>query len=251
MTATATLAGPPTLTRGVGTGLGTHATLGDGASAPAAPLWPTGPHAVAMIAFNQLPTRTLHASRWAALLPPGWPVPAADDAGAHRHASALLLRQLGAAAAPVTDWHRPEWPLALLPTPTFTRLFHRLGLVRVQRGLRHAIGGAELRALATLVGDTDLAWARTQAPALAAALDDALAVPVPELPARLPQLSAQLLAHALAATPVPMRTRLLLRAPATPPPRPDVAATRAAWALVRTLIDDLEPAWRSSFPTMR
>lgn len=205
-----------------------------------------------MLAFNQLPTRWMHPSRWAALLPPGWPAPKADDTAAHRHASALLLRQLGHGHVPITDWARPEWPLALLPEPAFTRLLHRLGLVLVQRSLRQAIRGADLRPLAALVGDEELFWARTQAPALAAALASADAPPpLAELPARLPQLAAGVLAHAIAAAPVPLRVRLLLRAPVAPPPRPEVDATRSAWALACHLIDDLEPAWRSSFQSMR
>jgi len=258
MSLAATLAGLPERTR-AGTRAGTQATATDltlgGTSSRAAaspPTWPTGPHAAEMIAFNQLPTRWMHPSRWAALLPPGWPAPQADDAAAHRHASALLLRQLGNGSLPITNWQRPEWPLALLPALTFTRLLHRLGLVLVQRALRQAIRGADLRPLAALVGDDELSWARTQAPALAAALSSADAPPpLAELPARLPQLAAGVLAHAIAAAPVPLRVRLLLRAPVAPPPRPDVDATRSAWALTRSLIDDLEPAWRSSFPSTR
>jgi type III secretion protein K len=224
---------------------------GTSTKAPPSPAtWPTGPHAADMIAFNQLPSRSLHPSRWAALLPPGWPAPQPDDHAAHRHASALILRQLGPGASLVTDWQRPEWPLALLPEPRFTRLLHRMGLVLVQRSLRQAISGAELRPVAALVGDDELTWARTQAPALAAALEHGPAAPaLAELPARLPQLAAGVLAHAVAASPLAMRLRLLLRAPATPPPQAQVDATSAAWALACHLIDDLEPTWRSSFPS--
>lgn len=254
MSLAGTLAGLPSRTR-AGTQAGaTHAGQGGTSSKapPPPPAWPGGPHAADMIAFNQLPTRWMHPSRWAALLPPGWPAPQAEHAAAHRHASALLLRQLGQGRTPITDWARPEWPLALLPAPSFTRLLHRLGLVLVQRSLRQAIRGTELRPLAALVGDEELAWARTRAPALAAALEASDASPpLTELPARLPQLAAGVLAHAIAAAPVPMRLRLLLRAPVAPPPRPDVDATRAAWALACHLIDDLEPAWRSSFPSTR
>ena len=38
-------------------------------------------------------------------------------------------------------------------------------------------------------------------------------------------------------------------APAPPPPQAQVDATSAAWALACHLIDDLEPTWRSSFPS--
>lgn len=248
-----TLAG--TLATGVG-GTHTGGTLAGGtlsgglASAPAL-AWPTGPHAAAMVRFNLQPTRFMHPSRWAALLPPGAPVPADADAAAHRHASALLLRQLGRGARLVTDWQRPEWPLAVLPQPAWMRLLHRLGLVVVQRALRHTVRGEVLRALAAQVGEPEIAWARTQAPALAAPLEESLAVPADDWPQRLPLVSTGVLAHALAAAPVPMRARLLLRAPAAPPPRADLGATRAAWALARTLLDEMEPAWRSSFPASR
>ena len=231
--------------------------------------WPYGPHAAAMLSFNLLPSRWLHASRWPALLPPGWPVPAADDEHAHRHCSALLLRQLGRSAAPVTDWQRPEWPLAVLPPPVWDRLLQRLGLVLLQPLLRQLIDGTTLRALATAVGADELRWARQGAPRLPSALQPppavvslAIASDEPDLPARLPQRLSQwvpqlplwaagLLAQATAAAPVPMRQRLALRAPAAPATAPDLAATRAAWALTLTLLDELEPAWRSSFPGSR
>lgn len=215
--------------------------------------WPYGPHAAAMISFNQLPSRWLHASRWAALLPPGARVPGDDDTAAHRHASALILRQLGAAAAPVTDWQRPEWALAVLPTPGWLRLLQRLALVRVQPLLRQIIRGDELRAVAAQIGADDLAWARQRAPRLPSALEEAAfdPPPLPQLSARLPVMAAGLLALATGAAPAPMRQRLALRAPVPAPHRPDVGATRAAWALTLTLLDELEPAWRSSFPGSR
>lgn len=214
--------------------------------------WPYGPHAAAMISFNQLPSRWLHASRWAALWPPGAPVPAADDAAAHRHASAMVLRQLGAAAAPVTDWQRPEWALAVLPQSPWLHLLQRLALVRVQPLLRQIIRGDELRAVAAQIGADDLAWARQRAPRLPSALEEADDLPsLPQLAQRLPLMAAGLLALATAAAPAPMRQRLALRAPVPAPQRPDVAATRAAWALTLTLLDELEPAWRSSFPGSR
>jgi hypothetical protein len=214
--------------------------------------WPYGPHAAAMISFNQLPSRWLHASRWAALLPPGAPPPADGDAAAHRHASALILRQLGAAAVPVTDWLRPEWALAVLPQPPWLRLLQRLALVRVQPLLRQIIRGDELRAVAQEIGADDLAWARQRAPRLPSALDEAIDTPtLAQLAQRLPQMAAGLLSLATAAAPAPMRQRLALRAPVPTPQRPDVGATRAAWALTLTLLDELEPAWRSSFPGSR
>lgn len=220
------------------------------ASAPAL-AWPGGPHAAAMVRFNLQPTHFMHASRWAALLPPGAAVPTDGDAAAHRHASALLLRQMGRGARLVTDWQRPEWPLAVLPALAWTRLLHRLGLVVVQRALRQTVRGEVLRALAAQVGEAEIAWARTQAPALAAPLEESLAVPADDWAQRLPQVAAGVLAHALAAAPVAMRARLMLRAPAAAPVRADLGATRAAWALARTLLDEMEPAWRSSFPASR
>lgn len=214
--------------------------------------WPYGPHAAAMISFNQLPSRWLHASRWAALLPPGAAVPADDDVAAHRHCSALILRQLGAAAVPVTDWQRPEWALAVLPPPRWWRLLQRLALVRVQPLLRQIIRGDELRTVANAIGADDLAWVRQRAPRLPSALDEPVDLPtLPQLAQRLPLMAAGLLALATAAAPAPMRQRLALRAPAPAPQQPDVGATRAAWALTLTLLDELEPAWRSSFPGSR
>ncbi|WP_325423447.1 hypothetical protein [Aquabacterium sp.] len=205
-----------------------------------------------MLSFNQLPSRWLHASRWTSLLPPGWPVPAADNGPGHRHCSALILRQLGAGAAPITDWQRPEWPLAVLPAPQWAQLLRRLGLMLVQPVLRQAIRGEQLRAAAAELGDDDLAWARQRAPRLPSALEEFAELPaLTLLAARLPQLSAGLLAQGTAAAPVAMRQRLALRAPVPAPYRPDVGATRAAWALTLTLLDDLEPSWRSSFPGSR
>lgn len=230
-------------------------TLAPGAASPRvgeAPAWPQGPHAEAMLSFNLLPSRWLHPSRWPALLPPGWRAPADADHAAHRHASALILRQLGAAAQPVTDWQRPEWPVALLPAACWQRVLLRLGLVLALPALRRAIGGTELRALAADIGDAELAWARQRAPDRPPGLPDADELPaLPQLGPRLPRLGADVLAAAVRAAPAPMRQRLALRAPMASPWKTDVAATRAAWSLLLTLIDELDPPWRSSFPATR
>lgn len=193
-------------------------TAGGADTAPLPAAWPQGPHAQAMLAFNLQPSRWLHPTRWAALLPNGWRAPADDDAARHRHASRLVLRQLGAAAAPVTDWTRPEWPLAVLPQPAWARLLQRLGLVVAQPELRLTVHGAALRALVADIGEAELAWARQLAPERPPALPlpDELP-PLPQLGPRLARLGADALAHATAAAPAPMRQRLALRAP--PPGR--------------------------------
>lgn len=223
-----------------------------GASAPVSAAWPQGPHAEAMLAFNLLPSRWLHPTRWAALLPAGWRAPADDDLARHRHASRHILRQLGPAAQPVTDWQRPEWPLAVLPPPAWARLLQRLGLVMAQPALRRTIRGDDLRALAAHIGEAELAWARQLAPERPAGLQapDELP-PLPQLAPRLARLGADVLAQASAAAPAPMRQRLALRAPVPSRQRPDVGSTRAAWSLLLTLVDELEPPWRSSFPASR
>ncbi len=238
-----------------GTGTGTSAAAtGTGqapgrADAPAAG-WPQGPHAAGLISFNLQPSRWLHASRWAALLPPGWAAPVDGDAARHRLCSALILRQLGDAAAPVTDWARPEWPLALLPPPVWSRLLLRLGLLPLQQALRRAIRGDELRAWAAAVGEAELDWARRAPPPALPDVVDPLPPPA-QASLRVGQLGATLLAQASAAAPAGLRVRLALRAPAIAPPPPDLGATRRAWAQVQTLIDELEPTWRSSFPASR
>ena len=225
--------------------------------------WPAGAHGAAMLSFNLLPSRWLHASRWAALLPAGWEPPADGDGARHRHCSALILRHLGPASEAVTDWQRREWPLAVLPAARWTQLLRRLGLLLMQRRLRHTIRGDEARALAAAVPPADLAWVRGPVPRVAAAAtlqrwlaaqDEALArLPLADHGAALPRLGAALLAQATAPVPAPMRARLTLRAPdaAEAIDAGAAAGPEAAFALVLSVLEELDPPWLSSFPGSR
>ena len=115
-----------------------------------------------LLAFNLLPSLTLHPSRHAAFGAPSRPVPAACAAAWHRHWSSAILRRLDLHDRPVLDADRPELPLALLPPDRLARLARQVGAVRCAPRLRRVVVGDQVRELSTVLGADVLAFANSK-----------------------------------------------------------------------------------------
>ena len=94
-----------------------------------------------LLAFNLLPSRTLHPTRHAQYGAPARTVPAAMMPAWHRHWSRDILRRLDLHERPVTDARRPELPVALLPPDRLARLVRYTGAALCAARMRHTIAG--------------------------------------------------------------------------------------------------------------
>lgn len=113
-----------------------------------------------LVEFNLLPSRTLHASRYAEYGAPAEPVPAALAPAWHRHWSQAILRKLGLQDRLVQDVSRPELALALLPGDRLARCARLLGAALCAPRLRHVIEGEQVRGLIAGLGADALDFAR-------------------------------------------------------------------------------------------
>ncbi|MFC4297784.1 SctK family type III secretion system sorting platform protein [Castellaniella hirudinis] len=203
-----------------------------------------------LLAFNLLPSLTLHPSRYAAFGAPSRPVPAACAAAWHRHWSAAILRRLNLRDRPVADADRPELPLALLSPDRLARVARHLGAVCCAPRLRRVIAGSEVRVLAVAVGGDVLAFARqaeTGGWSRPADLDDGLTTGWAD---RLDQIGCAALRHIFHAAGPELGLRAELRLADEPAVNvPDAGQIPLDLAL--DILERIEPTWHSSFHATR
>ena len=210
--------------------------------------WMSHPLAEALLRFNLLPSLLLHPRRDAAsaraelkALP-----------ALHRHRSVALLKEHG--LDPVLDLHDPALPLAMLPDAHFERLLLLLGAALNAPHLRRTIAREELAVLKARLGSEGLAVARTPTAAALAGLPVAPDWDAAQAEALCMAWGAAVLAQAFdaAAPAVGQRARLRL-APEADALRAPLSAAglqpERALRIARELLQSLEPAWLSSFPT--
>jgi hypothetical protein len=236
------------------------------------------PLSARLLEFNLLPSRSLHPNRRALLRPATSSAtssatsPASERLAAlprvarelHRDWSALLLDLLdtldAGARRPVLAAGEPALPLALAQPELLGRLARDAGLVLLGRHLRRTVLRADVAAAREAIGADGLAFAR------GAAAD---AAPGPgqrrrrgrtgclqgaaSLPAAADLLGAGVLAQAWHDAAPALRRRADLKLPAEAElPRVREASglrTAAARDLCLTLLNRIEPAWLSLFPT--
>lgn len=207
-----------------------------------------------LVAFNQLPSRTLHPSRHGAYAPPAAlaaiaAAPALAPAW-HRHWSREILDALDLWHRPVTDPARPELALALLAPEALAQCTRRLGAVLCGPRLRRAIAGDEVRALIAHLGADLLDFTRRTAASLHDGLADSAAWSLAETTAAVDTLGLGALRAALSGAGPELAQRAELKLPdlpASPAPLP----TPQALALGLSLLKKTEPVWLSSFPAIR
>jgi type III secretion protein K len=200
-----------------------------------------------LLAFNLLPSLTLHPSRHAAFGAPAQSVPAACARAWHRHWSADILRRLDLHERPVADAQRPELALALLPPDRLARVARHLGAALCAPRLRRAIDGGEVRQLLSTLGADVLDFARRAdagSPARAGAAQ-AAGAPLAESVDRLGRAALRA-AFQGAGPELALRAELKLQdEPAgAPDDFPD------ALGLALDVLERIEPTWHSSFPAM-
>lgn len=121
-----------------------------------------------MLAFNFLPSLTLHTS-WKSVfgIPLAHPQGQAASSAWHRHCSHLILHQLDLFDRPVLDDGHPATTLALLAPDVLARLSLGLGAVVLAPQLRCVIDGRSVRELRALLGEPilDFACSRRQSAA--------------------------------------------------------------------------------------
>ena len=217
--------------------------------------WATHPMAHSLLLFNALPSRLLHASRWAALLPFGKPAEI-SEAQWIRHSSTLLLPDLD--REPVLRLDHPALPLAMLPEPSFNQLLLWCGTLLLAPSIARVISRPDVQALTQQLGQDTVNFALYQAPALLKMTFESqagFAFSVGQAGEKATALGTALLASAFATAPAGIAQRGLLRLPAegtfNPIALPQAAFNNTAKALTlaRSITDLLEPQWLSSFPT--
>jgi type III secretion protein K len=224
------------------------------------------PLAARLLEFNLLPSRSLHPSRRALLRPaiaPAFERLAALPRVArelHRDWSTALLEAFdGEARRPVLAAGEPALPLALAQPEVLARLARDAGLVLLGRHLRRTVLRADVAAAREAIGAEGLAFARGPAADLHPGLDNAddvggwLPQGAASLPGAADLLGAGVLAQAWhdAAPALRRRADLKLPAEADAPRVREASGLRAAAArdLCLTLMNRIEPAWLSLFPT--
>ncbi|MFD4840245.1 SctK family type III secretion system sorting platform protein [Achromobacter sp. NPDC058515] len=207
-----------------------------------------------LVAFNQLPSRTLHPSRHAA-----YAAPAVLDALAaapalasawHRHWSQDILRALGLQGRPVTDAGRPELALALLAPDALAQCARRLGAALCGPRLRRAIAGDEVRLLIGSLGAELMDFTRRTAATLHAGIPESAAWSAEQAAAAVDTLGHGALRAALSGA----GPELLLRAELKLPERPAQAfplPAAQALSLGLSILKNTDPLWHSSFPAIR
>jgi type III secretion protein K len=232
------------------------------------------PLSARLLEFNLLPSRSLHPNRRALLRPATSSAtssatsPASERLAAlprvarelHRDWSALLLDLLdtldAGARRPVLAAGEPALPLALAQPELLGRLARDAGLVLLGRHLRRTVLRADVAAAREAIGADGLAFARGAAADAHPGLDDVadwLPSGAASLPAAADLLGAGVLAQAWHDAAPALRRRADLKLPAEAElPRVREASglrTAAARDLCLTLLNRIEPAWLSLFPT--
>jgi type III secretion protein K len=135
-----------------------------------------------LLEFNQLPSLTLHASRWAGFMRAavGGTAMAAEQGTLpeamngrrgdriwserwHGQWSAFILARLGLRDQPVLDLSEPALPLALLAPEPLAQCCRRLGALGYGSYLRRVISGSGTRILVLALGEDVMEFARRQA----------------------------------------------------------------------------------------
>ncbi|KRC70299.1 hypothetical protein D3C87_406670 [compost metagenome] len=207
-----------------------------------------------LVAFNQLPSRTLHPSRHAAFVAPAIldalaAAPALAGAW-HRHWSREILLSLGLLERPVTDPGRPELALALLAPDALAQCARRLGAVLCGPRLRRAIAGDEVRLLIGSLGADLMEFTRRTAGKLHAGLPESAAWPVEQAAAAVDTLGQGVLRAALSEAGPEMLLRAELKLPELPGQDSPLPAAEAL-ALGLSILKNTDPLWHSSFPALR
>lgn len=209
---------------------------------------------LALLSFSLQPSRWMHASHWADMAPPGlqqspqalqrvlaWPQ-------GHRAWSAWLWEVHG--LSPVDELSDPALTWALLPPVALDQLAEKLGLVLLNRRIRHTISGTAVREMNRVLTADALNFARHQAPQWHPGLMDLPDTPIVEWPVWVPHLGWELLRQAARHAAPPLHLRLVWRLPqAGFGPDLNLALPAAqVQALISPLIDLVLPTWLSSFP---
>jgi type III secretion protein K len=207
-----------------------------------------------LVAFNQLPSRTLHPSRLAAYAAPSVReamarAPALESAW-HRHWSRDILAKLGLHDRPVTDPARPELALALLAPDALAQCARRLGAVLCGPRLRRAIAGEEVRALLAALGADLLEFTRRGAAALHGGIPDSAHWSVDETAAAIDTLGHGALTSAFSGAGPELALRAQLKMPDLPV-RDFPLPPAEALSLGLSILKNTDPLWHSSFPAIR
>lgn len=207
-----------------------------------------------LVAFNLLPSRTLHPSRHAAFAAPamldalaGAPALAASW---HRHWSREILRAIGLLERPVTDPERPELALALLPPEAMAQCARRMGAALCGPRLRRAIAGEEVRMLIDRLGADLMEFTRRTAGGLHAGIAQSAAWPIEQAAAAVDTLGQAALRAALSGAGPELRLRAELKLPEQPAQDAPLPASEAL-SLGLAILKNTDPLWHSSFPALR
>lgn len=207
-----------------------------------------------LVAFNLLPSRTLHPSRHAAFAAPAalGAVAAAPQMAAswHRHWSRDILRALGLHERPVTDPARPELALALLPPEAMAQCARRMGAVLCGPRLRRAIAGDEVRTLIDSLGAELMDFTRRTAGTLHGGIAESAAWPIDQAADAVDTLGLAALRAALSGAGPELRLRAELKLPEQPDQDAPVPALEAL-SLGLAILKNTDPVWHSSFPALR
>lgn len=226
--------------------------------AAAGPSWLGHALAEPMLRFNTLPSLWLHPDYTLRLLPESLRAVLDEDPDAiagpvlHRHWSATLTRELGLKA--VESLEEPALTIALLEIDEFERLKQWCGIALLASPVRRAIARNDVTSLQAQLGEDGMEFARREAalmPGIGHA--DAMALQA-DVGAQVGSLGSALLSAAFDAAQEAVATRARLRL------APDARAAlgqlpeqlcegRAALALAESVLQYLDPAWLSLFPT--
>lgn len=219
--------------------------------------WFEHPQSQALLRFNLNPSRLVHHTRAAELLPPGlltcWPdaEQALGDARLHRHWSSALLADYG--LLPLEAIDETGLVVGAAPAPLFDQLAIYCGLALLAPEIRRVITRADVVALEAQLGSRGLAFARHGAQACWGATQSPVPLAAGSAAEQARHLGAAVLDLALEAASAPVAARARLRLPADAVRvRDEVAAAVAdegrAQALALDVLQELDPTWLSSFP---
>jgi len=182
-----------------------------------------------LMAFNLLPSRTLHASRLPLFLKDDALVqpPAEWRPAWHRHCSRLILERLGLTERLVTDTGSPQLRLALLPASRLHLCLSRIGATLCGPRLRRAIRGVEVRAILASAGEPLMRFACEDAMAVHAGLQETIDWPLDETLAAIEPLGAAALMSAFREAGEALALRAELKLPLVPDVASPLAGDRA------------------------